>query len=293
MDFSLELFVTVVKEQSFSRAAKKLHISQPAVSMQIKALEEKYGVPLFERSNRLIRLTKAGNILYLHAEKILHNYSKVDQLIGDIYHSAKGILSIGSGYTFGEYILPQALATFKQKYPEIVPKVTIKNSNRIFKEVVRNEIDIGIIEGELSHPSAQLNNFFTDEMVIIVPMKDTLQHKRVVEVNELQDRTWILRESDSSTRDFVSQEFSRLGIIPKYIIELGSSQTIKGAVEAGLGISMISTKTLDKELELNRLRSLKIKDESMKRNFYYVINKSQLTTKATELFIELLKGLDK
>lgn len=292
MDFRLKLFTTVAEEKSFSKAANKLHISQPAVSMQIKTLEEKYGVPLFERSHRAIKLTKAGEILYHHANKIIYNYAKINQLIEDMYHSAKGTLAIGSGYTFGEYILPHALATFKHKFPNITPKVTIKNSRRIFNQVVRNEIDIGIIESELTHADVYTKSFFKDEMVIIVPPDHPLSQQRTVEIEDLKQMVWILRESGSSTREFVSRKFDRLNIQPKSIIEFGSSQTIKGAVEFGLGISLISKKTITNELQLNRLVALNIHNESLIRNFYYVMNKSQLATKATNLFVDFIHALE-
>lgn len=292
MDFRLQLFTTVAEEKSFSKAADKLHISQPAVSMQIKTLEEKYGIPLFERSHRSVKLTKAGQILYHHAKKIIYNYAKINQLIEDMYHSAKGTLSIGSGYTFGEYILPHALATFKQKYPQIIPKVTIKNSRRIFKQVVKNEIDLGIIESKLTHPSVHIESFYTDEMVLIVPPQHPLSVQPSVETEDLDEMVWILRETGSSTREFISDVFDRHDIKPKEIIEFGSSQTIKGAVESGLGISLISKKTILNELELNRLVAMTIKDEPLVRKFYYVMNKSQLPTKATHLFIDFLNELE-
>lgn len=290
MDFQLHVFITVVEKKNFSRAAETLHMSQSAVSIQIKTLESKYRVKLLERTNKYVRLTRAGEILYFHAKEILNHYSKLNKLIEDTYHTANGPILIGSGFTYGEYVLPKILSTFKKQYPQITPKVTIKNSKRIIDQVLRHGLDLGIIEGEFSHQDIRLKPFTVDEMVLVVSPDHYLAKKGVVTVEDIVDELWVLREVGSGTREFIDREFKRIGFLPRNIMELGSSQTIKSAVESGLGISILSNWAVEREVELNYLVPLSINGHPFIRKFYYATHKSQYHTKATELFLEFLES---
>lgn len=288
MDQHLLVFLAVADKKNFSRAAEELHITQSAVSLDIKSLEKRYGVKLFERSNKYVRLTKAGEILYYHAKEILSNYTKAQRLIDDLSHSANGPLSIGSGYTFGEYKLPQILSSFKRQYPNITPKITIKNSKRISAQILRHELDLGIIEGNFAQSNLVINPFAHDEMVIIVSCNHHWSDKTEIEPEMLKEESWILREVGSGTREATDRMFKQIGISPHCIMEFGSSQIIKESVEAGLGISFISKWAIRKELALGTLSSLRIRNHTFTRNFSYVTHTSQFKTKATDLFIQFL-----
>jgi len=288
MDRHLLTFVTVSKEKNFTRAAEQLHLSQSAVSREIETLEKEYGAKLFDRTNKYVRLTKAGEILYHHAENILIQQDRAKRLIYDLTHMASGGLSIGSGYTFGEYILPWIISDFRHTYPLVTPKITIMNSKRISTQVHCRELDLGIVEGDLKPEDLVVKPFAQDEMMVIVPSTHRLSNKSEVDFASLESETWILRETGSGTREVTERVFSKVGFCPLSIMEFGSSQIIKESVEAGLGISLISKWVIRKEIDYGLLHALRIKEHPIVRNFSYVIHASQFRTKAMELFLDFL-----
>lgn len=293
MDALLLTFVTIVERKNFTRAAEELHLTQSAVSREIQVLEKKYCVKLFDRTNKYVRLTKAGEVLYHHAKDILIQYDRAEKLINDLTHSAQGVLEIGSGYTFGEYLLPRVIQEFKSLYPSIIPKITIKNSHRIVAQVLRRELDIGIVEGTLEMQGLVAEPFAQDEMVVIVSPMHRLAGRVDVEIDELRSETWILRELGSGTREVTNRVFFDVGLAPVSIMGFGSSQVIKEAVEAGLGISVISQWAIRKEIKYGILSSFKLRSIPITRNFCYLLPNTQFRTRATDLFVERIAEMVK
>ncbi len=293
MDALLLTFVTIVERNNFTKAAEELHLSQSAVSREIQVLENRYGVKLFDRTNKYVRLTKAGEVLYHHAREILVQYDRIEKLIHDLSHSAQGVLEIGSGYTFGEYLLPRVIQEFKSLYPSIVPKITIKNSHRIVAQVLRHELDIGIVEGKFEMQGLVAEPFAHDDMSVIVAPAHRLAGRPEVDIDELRSETWILRELGSGTREVTDRVFSDVGLSPVSMMEFGSSQVIKESVEAGLGISIISEWTIRKEMKYGTLCALKIKNVPISRDVCYVLPITQFRTRATDLFVERIPSMVK
>lgn len=169
MDRLLMVFLTVVEKGNLTRAAEKLFITQSAVSQNIKILEDRFNTKLLDRTNKSIKMTKAGEVLHIHAQQILNQYALTARTIDELQDGITGSLNIGSGFTFGEYFLPDVISTFIKEYPKIQPKITIKNSIRIANQVKQNELDIGIIEREIFYDELLTVPFAQDDMVIIVP----------------------------------------------------------------------------------------------------------------------------
>lgn len=170
MDQALEVFVAVVDKGNFTRAAEELLMTQPAVSQYIQALERSVGTKLLERTNKYVRLTKAGEIVYHHAKDILGLYTRMNALVDDLMHRASGHLSIGSSYTFGEYMLPHLIAYMRERYPLIRPSITIGNTKEVAEMILRHEADIGIVEGDYQDEKLLIEAFAEDEMVVMVPV---------------------------------------------------------------------------------------------------------------------------
>ncbi|UJF36126.1 LysR family transcriptional regulator [Paenibacillus hexagrammi] len=147
MDHQLLALVSVAEERSFTRAAEKMYISQPAISQHIQLLESRYDVKLLDRTNKHVMLTKAGEVVYQHAKEILNTYSLMEQLVKDLKEDPSGPLYIGASFTFGEYVLPHLIAGFRKQYPRIEPHISIDNTLTVVKQVVQGELDVGIIEG--------------------------------------------------------------------------------------------------------------------------------------------------
>ena len=233
IDQHLHVFVTVVEHASFSRAAHVLHMTQPAVSQYIKTLEQNLNIKLLERNNKMVRLTKGGEVVYRTAKEILALYSRMQRLIDDMLQKPSGKLTIGASYSFGEYVLPHVIARLREAYPEIVPVISIANTQTIADEVANHHLDIGIVEGDVHHARLQVQPFADDSVVIVVSATHPLADKEVLQPSDLENETWIIREVGSGTREVAERIFEKLGISPQSMMEFGSTQIIKEAVEAG------------------------------------------------------------
>ncbi|MBS4190547.1 LysR family transcriptional regulator [Bacillus sp. FJAT-49705] len=289
MDQQLAVFVKVAEKQNFSRAAEELHMTQPAVSQYIQALERTMGTTLLERSNKYVRLNKAGEIVYHHAKEILGLYSRMNDLIDDLTNKASGPLSIGASYTFGEYVLPHLIAKMQKKYPLVSPKITIGNTKEIAELILAKQLDVGIVEGHYDNKRLLIEPFANDSMSVVAsPQNRLAQMDGEVPISELEKETWIVRENGSGTREAVDKMFSQYRISPKKCLEFGSTQLIKEAVEAGLGISLLSDWAIHKELSLGTLHIIKAKDLIIKRKFSTVLS-SPFQTKALKVFLEIIQ----
>ncbi|WP_156288246.1 LysR family transcriptional regulator [Oceanobacillus salinisoli] len=290
MDQHLIVFNEVVERKNFSRAAEALHMSQPAVSQYISALEKELGVKLLERTNKYVELNKAGEIVYQYAKAIFKDYEKMKILVSDMKNDPSGNLKIGASYTIGEYLLPKMLARLQEEYPLIVPSVSIGNTEDIGSKLVSREIDIGLIEGEYSHRQITAEQFATDEMYIIASGRESLLTDNISRTY-LEEQTWIIREEGSGTRIMLEEFFETYHITPTRLISLGSTQTIKEGVESGLGISLLSNLTFKKELELNRIQKLPVDGTPIKRYFSIIKNQQEFHPKALKVFEKLVQSL--
>ncbi|WP_249871340.1 LysR substrate-binding domain-containing protein [Oceanobacillus saliphilus] len=289
MDQHLVVFKEVAARKSFSRAAEALHMSQPAVSQYIAALEKELGTRLLERSNMFVELNKAGKIVYQYTLEILRNYEQMQILVSDLKNEPRGELKIGASYTIGEYVLPRLLAELQETYPQIVPEVSIGNTEEIGSKLLNHEIDIGLIEGNYSHQQMSVEQFATDKMYIIVGNRTSFITEEQFSIGDLEKETWIIREEGSGTRKVVEEFFQKHHLSPERILTFGSTQTIKEGVEAGLGISLLSDLTFAKEIQLNRIRKLSVDDTPIQRKFSIIKNHYEFHPKALQVFENLVK----
>lgn len=283
----LHVFVTVAEKESFSRAAEEHYMTQPAVSQYVRALEEAVGTKLLERNNKYVRLNKAGEIVYHHATEILGLYTNMQTLVDDLANKANGPLTIGASYTFGEYVLPHLLAILQERYPHIEPTVIIENSEKIASLVATNQLDIGIVEGKVTNSALHIEPFATDEMMLVGGKDCSLAKQTSVKIKHLAMEQWIVREMGSGTRDMTEALYQTLGFTPNKLISFSSTQPIKESVEAGLGISLLSKWTIEKELQSGDLRVIPVEGLPLSREFS-ILTKSMFQTKALQVFIDLL-----
>jgi len=293
MDHLLLVFIEVVEKKNFSRAAEELHMTQPSVSQQIQILEKNLGTKLLNRTNKFVELTKAGEIVYSHAKEITGLYKRMSTLVDDLIHEANGLLKIGASYTFGEYVLPHILAKCKQQFPNVTPSVQIGNTREIAQAVLMHHIDVGIVEGEYVHQNLFMETVATDELYIMSGVDHPLAKNKVVTYEQLEHETWIVREEGSGTREATDRLFEKLNIRPMKLVEFGSTQLIKEAVEAGLGISYLSDLTVKKEKLLKTIVLLSVEGTPIKRNFSILTEPIQLQTKSMQVFIALIQDFYK
>ena len=293
MDHRLLTFVTVAEEKSFTRAATVLHITQPAVTQHIRNLESDFNVSLLERGKRSVSLTKAGELVFHQAKQILAHDKETKRLVDELLYGECGSIVISASFTFGEYILPYVLRQFQKLYPQITFMVNIVNSDEVIHQVQSREADIGIIETEFSSENLKVVPFAQDTVSFIAAINHDFYVGEVPTAEELARQTWILREKGSGTRQIAEKVLEELKITPAHVLELGSIQIIKGAVEAGLGISVLSNWTVRKELSLNTLKIVNPESVSLTRSFSYIYLPIEWQTKTIQLFAGCLTEISR
>jgi LysR family transcriptional regulator, transcriptional activator of the cysJI operon len=289
MEQQLLAFITVAEEQNFTRAAEKLHISQPAISQHIQNLERRLDVKLLDRSNKYVRLNQAGQVVYHHAKDILKLYGQMDRLVKDLKNDASGSLTIGSSLSFGEYVLPHMLVEFRKRYPKVIPTITVENTRAVVEGVARGALDIGVIEGNSFSEDVEVEPFLEDTVVVVASVHHALSSAEKVSTEQLEKETWIVREKGSGTREITDAILKTYSIHPKDMIEFTSTQIIKESLEADLGISILSRWVVRKELQWRTLSELPFADSPIHRQFSMVLRKSDFQTKATQLFQQFLR----
>lgn len=289
-DPRLRVFVTVVDKGSFSKAARELHVTQPAVSLQVQNLEQYYGTRLLERDT--VTLTPAGKVLYKYARQILDLYGQAGKEISEMTGLVRGRLVVGASTTIGEYVLPCILGDFRKKYPQIEILLRIGNTEMIGGLVTSNELDLGLVEGPVTRHRLKIERFMRDELVVIVPSHHPWSDKKEISPQDLIMAQLIVREPGSGTRKVIEETLLSAGLDWGALdieMELGSSEAIKGAVEAGLGIGIVSKWTLLKEMKLGSLVPLRIAGLPIYRNFNMIYTTSKFLPTTTEQFIKNLR----
>jgi len=283
-DRRLQVFQTVAKLLSFTKAAEELHMTQPAVTFQVRQLEEQFNTRLFDRTHNRISLTEAGHRVYESAEKIFELYTEMDNAVRDLTGDISGVLIIGASTTIAEYMLPFLLGDFKHKYPDIVVRLKVANSDGIVNMVENNTIDLGVVESPVNNKNLVVDKCRTDRLVLIVSPSHELAKEEMVPITRLTDYPFICREEGSGTREVMIDNLHEAGISNNdlnIVMELGSLEAVKGAVEANMGISMLSHATIQKELKLGTLVAVQI-DPPIERPFSFVHQKQKFRVRAMD-----------
>ena len=255
-DRRLQVFFTVAKELSFTKASDKLHMTQPAVSFQITQLEEQLDTRLFDRRHNRITLTAAGERLFPYVENILATYAEMERAVRELSGDVSGVFLLGASTTIAEYMLPSLLGEFKRKFPEIIVRLQVSNTEGIVNFVENNDIDLGVVEGPVSNKSLMTQLWKTDQLVAIMPPTHELASQETVSLHDIIRYPFICREEGSGTRSVILRFLAEAGIATDELdiaMELGSPESIKGTVEAGLGISILSLATVARESQLGTL----------------------------------------
>lgn len=288
----LHIFYTVAERGSFSAAAQALHMTQPAVTMQIQSLEDYFGTKLLIRSTKRIELTEAGHTLYPFAEQSIELIRETEQAMSSFTHMLEGRLQLGASLTIGEYVLPRMLGPFGQQYPHISIIMKVMNTTQIIEDIMNHQLNFGLVEAPVHHPDMVSEPVMEDELKLIVPTDHPLAKQDCVTLEETIAYPFILREKGSGTRQVMEQGLKRKGIDPNQIrtvMELGSNGAIKSAVEAGVGITIISPSSVKHETALGLLKVIDIEDISFKRQFYSIHLKSTLLPVSAATFLTFLK----
>ncbi len=245
---ALKTFTTLAEEKNFTSTSKKLLISQPSVSLHIKNLEEELNTKLFWRTTKQLKITPEGIVLYDKARQVLRLVEQMNAEIKQRQGKVSGVLKVGASFTAGEYLLPRILSSLTQKYPDMKLEIEIGNTNHVADRINTMELDIGIIEGDIMYPDSRSDTFFIDELFIVASCDHPLTVKKKVDIQSLQDQTWIKREEGSNLRVFLDQFLSSNHIREKHTIVYNSNEGIKEAIIHGAGMSLLSSTMIEREL---------------------------------------------
>lgn len=289
----LRSFVMVVETGSFSESAKRLGISQPAITFQIQSLEQSLSVQLIDRSGKRVQLTEAGEIVYRAARKILAEVDALERSVGEYQQSTRGALTIGASSIPGEYVLPRILGAFKKEYPEAVISLQITDTENITEKILKGELDVGVVGAVIDDKRLEFKPFLEDELVFIVPPDYDHYVEGKAALREVIGENMITREEGSGTRMVVNKELAKRGLKLvdfNLVMELGSTEAILTAVEAGLGTSIVSRWAAEKAIELGRVRAVEISDMPIRRKLYIVTRRGRPFDRLAILFLQFLQS---
>jgi len=291
-DRRLQVFATVARLLSFTKAAESLHMTQPAVTFQIRQLEEYFNTRLFDRTHNRINLTEAGELVKRYADNIISLYSEMDNEVRALTGDVQGPLIVGASTTIGEYFIPGVIGAYQSNFPHVKVRLNIANTNGIIYMVENNQIDIGIVEGPVNNKNLITDIVWDDELVVVCPMKHVLAKNESIPVSELMKYPFICREEGSGTREVIQNylcgegyDIDQLDII----MEFGSPESIKNAVTADLGISILSIATMEKELALNSLCAIPL-EKPIHRPFSIVHQRQKFRLRAMDEFLEFAQA---
>ncbi len=285
----LKAFLAVAQDGSFSRAAEKLYLTQPAVSKQIQALEEALGMRLFDRVGRSILLTEAGNILRDHAHIVFQTLEEARETINQLRGLQRGHLRISAASTIGTYMLPQPLGELKAQFPGIEISLAITNKARVVQQVLNHEVELGFVGPPVEPAELEREEYLLDELVLILAPTHRLAREESVAVAELAEEVFILREQGSGTREIMEEELGRVHVSLKKAMELGSTEAIKQAVAANLGVSIVSKFAISLEILQGRLAVARLPDLNLSRQLFVIHHGGRTLSPAAQEFGSLLR----
>jgi LysR family transcriptional regulator, low CO2-responsive transcriptional regulator len=287
----MRVFQAVAAQLSFSRAAEELSISQPGVSFHIKALEKEYGTELFERVGKRLYLTDAGRTLadYVLRLSLIEEEARV--ALEELKGLESGFLVVGASATIGIYLLPEVVGEFRNRHPGIKVSLRVGNKRYTLDRLLRNELDFGLVASPVTDPLLVAEPYLDDELIVIVSPGHRFAREAIVYPGELRRETFLVREPGSGTQELMEGRLSQLGIEPADTMQLGSTEAIKQAVAANLGISVASRYSVQSELDSGRLCMANVPALRMNRRLLLLHHKDKRLSKTAVAFRLLLQEL--
>jgi len=297
MEHQLLVFIEVAESKNITLASKRLHISQPSVSIQIKRLEQEYGVRLFDRTNKGVVLTRAGEILYDYSTRAINTMQEAKELISGLSYDRHRRIKLGATLTIGEYILPHVIGYLDDCCDNLDFSVKIANTQIVAQDVLENRIHLALVEGPVpENPALSIETFWYDELALVVPSNHPWAKRSSVTFQELCNERMITREKGSGTRKVMELALIRGGFEPyrlNIIAELGSTEAIKQAVIEGLGVTIISLLTVQQECKHSLLKTLPIDGCQLTRPLSVLTNTKGTKTDEETMFINCLLDTEK
>jgi DNA-binding transcriptional LysR family regulator len=287
----LAVFHAVASEGSVSRGAERLMVSQPAVSKQLRQLERSLGASLFDRLPKGVRPTAAGELLAGYARRIFALEAEAAEALAELRGMRRGSISVGASTTIGVYLLPEIFVRYRRAYPDVRMHMEVANSEVIRRRLVEGAIDVGLTEGIVEGEELDSTVFLRDELVpIAAPGHPLARRKRPVPAATLCREPFVVRETGSGTKSVVERALAERGLSVTPVMSLGSTEAIKRAVAAGVGVAIVSRLTVQQELQLGRLVVLRVPDLPINRPLHRLTLRGRQPSQAVAAFMKMLAG---
>ncbi|HJX31317.1 MAG TPA: selenium metabolism-associated LysR family transcriptional regulator [Thermodesulfobacteriota bacterium] len=287
----IEIFCKIVELGSFSKAAEALHLSQPTLTEHIKSLEDYLGATLLDRLGREVIPTKAGDILYEYAQKILRLKREAEQTLWSLKGALKGDLVVGASTIPGEYILPSLIKGFRDNFPDIIIKLTIGDTKKVIDDIVNNRIELGVVGAVMENAKLEYHKFVQDELVLIVFPSSSWGKMKSITLEKLQEIPFVLREEGSGTRMVMEKSLREHGFDSGHlnvIMRLGSTTAVIQAIKSGIGCSILSRRAVQENLNNGTLKTVAIEKIKTFRDFYIVLRRGKTKSPLCEAFLKFL-----
>ncbi|HUP43446.1 MAG TPA: selenium metabolism-associated LysR family transcriptional regulator [Thermoanaerobaculia bacterium] len=291
---ALEAFCATYEEASFTRAARRLGLSQPTISSHIAALEKELGAAMFDRVGREVQPTRAARLLYRHARRLLDLSREMTAELDRFLHGLHGHLLVGASTIPGEYWLPARLGRFHALYPEIEITLEIHDTREVTERVRDGRLELGVVGARIDDGGLEFRELAVDRLVLVAPPTAAWRDRAEVSLDELRDVPFVMREPGSGTRLRFERALAALGLDSgalRVVAELGSTTAVKEAVKAGLGVSVLSRLAIQADLDAGLAVALDVRGlDGLRRSFFSVVHTGRALSSLAEAFLGFLPG---
>jgi len=286
---ALNIFLAIAEHGSFSEAGRQLHVSQSAVSQVVRSLEKQLELKLFQRKGRSAELTEAGQVLVPMARELISTAQRVEQTMLSMQNEVMGEMFIGCSTASGKYLLPGLIARFRHQYPQVRTNVLVTSRDSIINKLLTGDVALGVSSKQISHTDLEYQDFFKDDVILIVPAGHRWAQYRKIYPDDLLDEPLILREEAAGTREVLLEGLLKCDISPDMLniaMVLGNAEAIAIAVEEGLGVAFVSRLAAARSIALGRIVEIEIEGMELTRDLYLVRNRRLPLTLAQAKFWE-------
>ncbi|GAB4272766.1 selenium metabolism-associated LysR family transcriptional regulator [Thermincola ferriacetica] len=293
LDF-LQTFIKIARYGNLTKVAEELGISQPAITKQLKVLEQEFGAVLLHRGQKQVSLTEAGTVLELYAQQIVNLMDKAKYDISKPHKTVSGKLCIAASTIPGHYILPFVAGEFCQEFPQVQLTLEDGDTDEVIKKVLDKSVHIGAVGDCPGHPQLICQHFFTDRLILIVPASHRWAKEKHISLKEMKKGIFVWREKGSGTRKSIERILAAQDVDAdklKIAMELGSTESVITAVEAGYGVSFVSKWSVQNELQTGRIKEVEVIGFDGTRDLYFVYLKSDIIPRTVETFISFANSV--
>jgi DNA-binding transcriptional LysR family regulator len=287
----LAIFHAIAEEKSMTGAARRLLVSQPAISKQLRQLEKSLGVRLFNRQARGVRPTDAGSLLASYATRLFALATDAERAVGELRGLQRGRLRVGASTTVGVYLLPEVFVRFRAAHPGVQLQLEIASSDSLATRLLNGSLDIALTEGVIHHELLESAVIMEDQLVAIAPHDHPLTRKRNVTASILCREPFVVRETDSGTQSLVERTLAQRGLTVNPVMSLGSTEAIKRAVASGVGVAIVSGLSVALEVQAKKLAILRCSDLIIRRPLHRVVERNVYLSQSVRAFNAMLDAM--